>query len=161
MDLDILLSILAGIFLLTGLAGCVVPILPGAPLAWAGLFTAHFCTLSNVSVTVLTITGIIALIVTVADSVLQPFLTKKFGGSKKAVLGATIGLFLAMFLGPFFIILAPFAGAFIGELIENPEDASRALKAAIGSFIGFLLGTGIKMLCVISFIWIFVWTLIK
>ncbi|WP_443741271.1 hypothetical protein [Treponema berlinense] len=42
MDLDILLSILAGIFLLTGLAGCVVPILPGVPLAWAGLFTAHF-----------------------------------------------------------------------------------------------------------------------
>ena len=105
--------------------------------------------------------GIIALIITIADSILQPLLTKKFGGSKKAVLGATIGLFLAMFLGPIFIIIAPFAGAFIGELIQNPEDIPHALKAAIGSFIGFLLGTGIKMLCVISFIWIFVWTLIK
>lgn len=161
MDLNILFAIIAGFCLISGLAGCVLPVLPGVPLAWAGLFAAYFCSFSPISRTVLVVTGIFAVLVTVLDSVLQPFLTKKFGGSKKAVWGATIGLVAAIFLGPLFILLAPFIGAFIGELLENPDDYGRAFKAAFGSFAGFLLGTGLKMICVIAFIWIFVLAILK
>ncbi len=161
MDSGILFAVLAGFLLVIGLIGCVVPALPGVPLAWAGLFAAHFCTLTLTPKSVIIVTGIITIIVTVLDTVLQPWLTKKFGGSKSAVWGATIGLVVAMFLGPVFILIGPFAGAFIGEMIANPDDTVKALKAAAGSFIGFLLGTGIKMICVIAFIWIFVWELIR
>lgn len=161
MDSGVLFAVLAGFLLIVGLAGCVVPALPGVTLAWAGLFASYFCSLTLTPRSVIIVTGIIAIIVSVLDTVLQPWLTKKAGGSKSAVWGATIGLVAAMFLGPVFILLAPLIGAFIGELIANPGDWKKAVKAAFGSFAGFLLGTGIKMICVISFIWIFVWELIK
>ena len=161
MDSGVLFAVLAGFLLIVGLAGCVVPALPGVTLAWAGLFASYFCSLTLTPRSVIIVTGIIAIIVSVLDTVLQPWLTKKAGGSKSAVWGATIGLVAAMFLGPVFILLAPLIGAFIGELTANPGDWKKAVKAAFGSFAGFLLGTGIKMICVISFIWIFVWELIK
>lgn len=161
MDINILIAVTAAILLVTGLAGCVIPILPGVPLAWAGLLAAHFCSYTKTPVSVLIATGITAAIITVLDTIMQPALTKKFGGSKNAVLGATIGLVAAVFLGPVFILIAPFIGAFIGEILTNPDSTGQALKAAFGSFIGFLLGTGLKMICVIVFIWIFVFELIK
>ena len=161
MNTDILLAVTAGILLLTGLIGTVMPILPGVPLAWAGLLTAHFCKITATPLYILIITGITALTVTILDSLLQPYITKKAGGSKKAVLGATIGLIASLFLGPLFIITGPFIGAFIGELIQDPDSPSKAIKAAVGSLFGFLIGTGIKMICVISYIWIFLFELLS
>ena len=161
MDVNFFLILTSAILLAIGLVGTVVPILPGVPLAWAGLLTAHFCARTQTPIFILVITGLVAILVTVADTILQPYLTKKFGGSKNAVWGATIGLFVALFLGPLFIIIAPFIGALIGELISTPNDSKHALKAASGAFLGFLLGTGIKMICVIAFIWIFIFELIK
>ncbi|WP_147615589.1 DUF456 domain-containing protein [Treponema pectinovorum] len=155
MNVDILLAIFAALTILLGLVGCVYPLLPGVPLAWLGLLISHFCRYTKTSIPVLIITLLLTIVVTVLDFILQPYLTKRSGGSKKAVMGATIGLFASLFFGPLFIILGPFLGAFIGELLTNPGDADRALKAAAGSFVGFLLGSGIKMICVIAFIWIF------
>ena len=158
-DPTLFFAILAGVLLLAGLIGTVLPVLPGPPIAWAGLLAAHFSSYSQIEIWILIATGIAAVFVTVIDNIFPSVMTKKAGGSKAATLGCTIGLIVSFFLGPIFILIAPFAGAFIGEMIHDSSDAKRALKAAFGAFKGFLLGTGLKIICVMSFIWLFLWSI--
>lgn len=162
-DPSILLAVLATVLLLAGLAGTVVPALPGPPLAWAGLLAAHFSVYSQVSVTALAVTGAVALAVTVADIIFPSVMTRRAGGSKAGTWGSTIGLIAGLIAAPtvILIILGPLIGAFIGEMIHDPGDTRRALNAALGAFAGFMLGTGIKLIAVCAFIWIFVISLIK
>lgn len=158
-DPTLFFAILAGLLLLVGLIGTVLPVLPGPPIAWAGLLAAHFSSYSQIEIWILIATGIAAVFVTVIDNIFPSVMTKKAGGSKAATLGCTIGLIVSFFLGPIFILIAPFAGAFIGEMIHDSSDAKRALKAAFGAFKGFLLGTGLKIICVMCFIWLFLWSI--
>ena len=158
-DPTLFFAILAGILLLVGLIGTVLPVLPGPPIAWAGLLAAHFSSYSQIEIWILIATGIAAVFVTVIDNIFPSVMTKKAGGSKAATLGCTIGLIVSFFLGPIFILIAPFAGAFVGEMIHDSSDAKRALKAAFGAFKGFLLGTGLKIICVMCFIWLFLWSI--
>lgn len=158
-DPTLFFAILAGILLLIGLIGTVLPVLPGPPIAWAGLLAAHFSSYSQIEIWILIATGIAAVFVTVIDNIFPSVMTKKAGGSKAATLGCTIGLIVSFFLGPIFILIAPFAGALIGEMIHDSSDAKRALKAAFGAFKGFLLGTGLKIICVMCFIWLFLWSI--
>ena len=159
LDATLFFAILAGILLLLGLIGTVLPVLPGPPIAWAGLLAAHFSNYSQIEIWILIATGIAAIFVTVMDNIFPSIMTKKAGGSKAATWGCTIGLVAAFFLGPIFILIAPFAGAYIGEMIHDSSDAKRALKAAFGAFKGFLLGTGIKIITVMCFIWLFLWSI--
>lgn len=159
LDATLFFAILAGVLLLAGLVGTVLPVLPGPPIAWAGLLAAHFSNYSQIEIWILIATGIAAVFVTVIDNIFPSIMTKKAGGSKAATWGCTIGLVAAFFLGPIFILIAPFAGAYIGEMIHDSSDAKRALKAAFGAFKGFLLGTGIKIITVMCFIWLFLWSI--
>ena len=159
LDATLFFAILAGVLLLVGLVGTVLPVLPGPPIAWAGLLAAHFSNYSQIEIWILIATGIAAIFVTVMDNIFPSIMTKKAGGSKAATWGCTIGLVAAFFLGPIFILIAPFAGAYIGEMIHDSSDAKRALKAAFGAFKGFLLGTGIKIITVMCFIWLFLWSI--
>ena len=156
MNISILLCIVAGILLFLGFLGTFVPVLPGAPLAWAGLFAAYFSTYNEISILCLIITGVVAVAVSIFDNILPVFMTNKSGGSKAATVGSTIGLIAGFFIGPAGIIIGPFLGALIGEMIHSKGDFSNSLKSAWGAFLGFLLGTGIKMVAVGIFIWIFV-----
>ena len=108
LDITILFAILAGILLLIGLIGTVLPVLPGPPIAWAGLLAAHFSVYSQIQVWILVITGIAAIIVTIMDNVFPSLMTKKAGGSKAASWGCTIGLIIGIFLTPIFILIGPF-----------------------------------------------------
>ena len=154
--ISVILCIAAIVLLLIGLIGTIVPVLPGAPLAWTGLLAAHFSQYNEISVFWLIITAVIAVAVSVADSVLPVFMTKKLGGSKYAATGATIGLIIGFFTGPWGIILGPFFGALIGEFINKKGRTEGVFKAAAGAFLGFLSGTGLKMITVLGFIWLFV-----
>lgn len=156
MGFDIFLAILAGILLLVGTIGCVVPVLPGSPLAWCGLLAAYFCDLCVVSMPTLVITGIASVAVAVIDNIAPIYLTKKTGGTKAGSWGATIGLVVGLFIGPIGIIIGPFLGALVGELIHDGNDTKRAFKSATGAFLGFLAGTGIKLVCCGFMIWIFI-----
>ncbi|WP_294430314.1 DUF456 domain-containing protein [uncultured Treponema sp.] len=162
-DPTIFFAVIAGFLLFLGFIGTFLPILPGPPLAWAGLLSAHFSAHSQISVTTLIITGFFALLITVADNIFPSLMTKKAGGSKAGVWGSTIGLIFGILFAPtvILIILGPFIGAFIGEMIHDSQDTGKALRAAFGAFTGFMLGTGIKMICVSAFIWIFVISLLK
>ena len=73
-------------------------------------------------------------------------MTKIFGGSRPATIGATIGAIAGFLFGPIGIIVGPFAGAVIGELMNNRNDLNRAIKVGLGSFLSFIVGTGIKLM---------------
>lgn len=141
--MDFIIISIAGILILLGLIGCILPILPGPPLSFGGLLILHFTRWGNIDGDLLIWLGIAAALATVLDYVLPIWATKKFGGSKRGVWGATIGLVIGLFFfPPIGIIVGPFLGAFIGEITSDNEK--NALKSATGSFIGFLFGTGIK-----------------
>lgn len=156
MALSIVLIVVASLLLLIGFIGTFVPVIPGAPLAWLGLLAAYFCQYSDVSILMLIITAVLAVVVSIMDNIFPIIMTKNFGGSKAATTGSTIGLIIGLFAGPAGIIIGPFAGAFFGELIHNRGNSDGVLKAAFGAFVGFLTGTGIKMVCVGFFIWYFI-----
>ncbi len=160
-DLSILFAVLAGILLLIGLIGTVAPIIPGPPVAWAGLLLAHFSSYSGISIPTLIVTGVFAAAVTFLDNLFPSLMTKRYGGTKWGITGCTIGIIIGFFLGPVFLIVAPFFGALLGELLHDFSDKKRAFKSALGAFAGFLLGTGIKIITVSFFIWIFVMSLLK
>lgn len=142
--MDILLIVIGLVFIFLGIIGSFLPVLPGPPTGWVGLLLLHLTDAIPNDSTFLWTTFAIAIFVTVLDYIIPPLGTKKFGGSKLGVRGSTIGLIIGLFLGPFGIIFGPFAGAFVGEIIENKNDVQKALKAAFGSLVGFLLSTGLK-----------------
>lgn len=142
--MDYILIIAASLLVIFGLLGCVLPILPGPPLSFGGLLILHFTQWGPINSDLLLWLGIAAALVTVLDYVFPVWATKRFGGSKRGVWGSTIGLIVGLFFfPPFGIIVGPFLGAFIGEITAN-QSQRNAIKSAFGSFIGFLLGTGLK-----------------
>jgi uncharacterized protein len=141
---DYLLLILGIVFIIIGIIGCLVPILPGPPLSFLGLISLHISRFGHFPNTTLIILGIIAVIVTVLDYIVPVWGTKKFGGSKYGTRGATVGLIIGLFLGPVGIIIGPFIGAFVGELIFK-DNMNYAIKASFGSLLGFLAGIGLKL----------------
>ena len=159
MGFDVFLAILGAICLLIGTVGCVVPVLPGVILAWAGLLSAYFSHYCNIPTILLVATGITTAIISVLDNMIPIYLTKKTGGSKAGMWGSTIGLIVGIFVGPWGIVLGPFAGALVGELIHDNRDMKREIKSASGAFLGFLLGTGLKLVLCGFLIWIFIQSL--
>ena len=143
--MNIALLILAFLFLLIGIIGCIVPGLPGTPIAYAGLWIAQATDQVDFSWQFLLIWGIVVIIISVLDYVVPAWGTKHYGGSKWGVWGSTIGVFIGLFFGAAGVILGPLIGAVIGELISGKELAA-ALKAGWGSFIGILFGTIIKLI---------------
>ncbi|MBP3550597.1 MAG: DUF456 domain-containing protein [Alistipes sp.] len=143
--MDTLLSILAVLFGVVGCVGCIVPVLPGVALAYAGYLCLYFCTYSEISVAWLVVFGVLTLIVSVLDYLLPSYMTKKFGGSKAGERGAMAGVLGGFLFGPIGIIVGPFVGAVLGELIFDNSDKQRALRSGFGSFLSFFVGTGIKL----------------
>lgn len=143
--MDIILVLLASVFLLAGLVGSILPVLPGPPLGWVGLLLLSFTDYASFSTSFLVVSGIVAAIITALDYLIPIWGTKKLGGTKAGIRGSTIGLIIGLFFGPFGIILGPAVGAFIGEMTVK-NDSEKALRSALGSFIGFLLGSGLKLM---------------
>lgn len=145
--MDILLLFVGFFIMLLGIIGSFLPILPGPITGWVGLLILHFTSIIEEDWTFLGITLGIAILIWLLDYIIPALGTKKYGGSKYGIYGTTIGLICGLiFLGPIGIIIGPFAGAFFGEMIYDSKDSNRALKAAFGSFVGFLFSTGLKFL---------------
>jgi hypothetical protein len=151
--MDIALIIIAFLFCLLGIVGSFLPVLPGPFTSWIGLLIIHFTDVIPQNWTFLGITLGISIIVWVLDYIVPALGTKRFGGTKYGMIGSSVGLIVGIiFMGPFGIIIGPFAGAFIGELIKDSSESSQALKAAFGSFIGFLAGTFLKFIVSVGFL---------
>ena len=149
--MDIVLIILAGILLLLGLTGCIIPMLPGTPLCYLGIILLHFSSYAEFSISFLILWAGIIVLVQGLNYFIPIWGTKKFGGSKKGVWGSMIGMLIGLFTGgPLGIIVGTVLGAFIGEMLAGKET-SKAIRAAFGSFIGFMAGT-ISQLVVAGFL---------
>lgn len=146
---------------MTGIIGSFIPVIPGPPLSWLGLLLLYNTEEVPFDPWFIVVTGAIALLATLLDYYLPVVGTKKYGGSKRGVWGAIIGLFVAVFfpiLGPFGILIWPFLGAFLGELSQQ-KSQKNAFRAAWGSFLGFLAGTLIKFGISLVYAGIFIYQL--
>lgn len=154
--MDILLIILAILLALAGIAGAIIPGIPGTPLSYGALLLLHFTRGITYSEKFLIIMAIIAVVITLIDYWIPIYGTKKFGGTKAGVRGSVVGLIigvivlpiLGIVIGPFGllgIILGPFLGALVGERMAGTPEKD-AFRSAIGSFLGFVAGTLIKVI---------------
>ena len=146
--MDILLTVLALICCLAGLLGCFIPVLPGPPVNLLGIFLIHWTGYAQFTTRFLLLWSALTVAVTLLDYFLPAWMTRRFGGSRQATVGATVGLILGMlFFPPWGIIIGPFFGALAGDLMQNRNDGNKALKVAMGSFAAFIAGTGLKLIC--------------
>jgi uncharacterized protein len=149
--MDIFLLIVGFLFILLGIVGSFLPVLPGPFTSWVGLLLLYLTEAVPMSYTFLGITLAISIFIWVLDYIIPAMGTKKFGGSRAGAIGTTIGLILGLLSPiPLGFIIGAFLGAFIGELTHN-TNINRALKAAFGSFIGFLASTTLKFIVSIIF----------
>lgn len=151
-----ILAITAGII---GIAGSILPGLPGTPVSWVGLLILYLWGSGTnaigeaMSLNTLMIWGVITVVVSIIDYVIPMYFTKLTGGSKYAERGAMIGLIAGIILTPIGMIAGSFLGALLAELIYAKKDFGEALKAAVGSFVGFITGTGIKTIVSCMIMW--------
>lgn len=143
--------------MIVGILGSFLPVLPGPPISWVGLLLLYCTTAVQMNYWILCITLIVTIIMIVLNYVIPAKGTKKMGGSSYGVWGTNIGLIVGIFAPiPFGFIIGPFVGAFIGEMIYNSQDHKRALKAATGSFIGFLASSFINFIVCMVYLGLFI-----
>jgi hypothetical protein len=154
--MDIFLLVIATLLMLSGIIGSFLPVLPGPLTSWFGLLTLHLTDAVPMNWTFLIITLVIALAIWLLDYIIPAMGTKKFGGSKAGMIGTSVGLIIGLLAPiPGGIIIGPFLGAFIGEM-TNKNDSKIALKAAFGSFLGFLTSTFIKFIIAVIYFGLFI-----
>lgn len=141
------------ILLVIGLVSCVLPPLPGPPIAYIALLLEYYLLdrKADLPPWLLITYAVITILILIIDNFIPVWSTKKFGGTKAGIRGCFIGLLFGIIFSPFggiSIIICPFLGALIGELIDG-QNINTAIKSGIGSFIGFLLTSGIKIILVL------------
>lgn len=141
-------AVIAGVI---GILGSVIPGLPGPPLSWVGLLLAYLAKGTGSSGDPMTLTFLlvwlaVTVIVTVLDYVVPAYFTRLTGGSKAAGRGAIVGLFAGLLIPPVGIIFGTLLGAFLADFIFADKGVWQSFKSSIGAFLGFLSGTGIKLI---------------
>ena len=143
--MDILWIIISGTLIVVGIIGCILPVIPGPPISYIGLLLLQLKQEPPFTARFLVIWALIAAAVTVLDYFVPVWGTKKFGGSKYGMWGSMTGLIIGLFFfPPFGIIIGPFVGAVVGEMMKG-HVFNKALRSGLGSFIGFLAGTIMKL----------------
>ena len=142
----LILKIIAVILGIAGLVGCILPVIPGPPLSWVGMLLVFLTHPEGMTSGLLITWLVITVVVTILDYLVPSWVTKKTGGSKAAARGTLVGLILGLiFFPPWGMIAGSFLGALISEVVFNGSTVVDSVKPAFGSFLGFLLGTGLKM----------------
>ncbi|MFP3860985.1 MAG: DUF456 domain-containing protein [Bacteroidales bacterium] len=159
--MDYILLGLAIVLMLIGIAGCILPVIPGPPLSYGGILLIHFSRFADYTNGFLILFAVLAIIVTILDYFVPIWGTRRFGGTKYGSWGATVGVVLGIFFfPPIGIIILPFVGAVVGETIKG-ADFNNSLRAGMGSFIGFLMGTGLKLIVSLIMAYYFISELVQ
>jgi uncharacterized protein YqgC (DUF456 family) len=145
MNLDILWWALSLLLVVGGLAGTVVPALPGVPMVFAGLFLAAWVTdFEPVGWGTIAVLGVLTALAWLLDFLAAALGARRLGASQRAFWGATFGAIAGIFFGVPGIILGPFVGAVVAEL-SGGRDFQQAGRAGIGAWIGIVIGTAAKL----------------
>jgi len=151
----LLLWLLSLLLVLAGLAGAVLPLIPGAPLVFAGLWLAAwidgYARVSGLTVAML---GILVVLALLTDLVAAALGAKRVGASPRAIAGAALGTLAGLFFGLPGLLLGPFVGAVIGELTVRP-GVDRAARVGIATWIGLLFGTLAKLALSLAMVGVF------
>ncbi len=151
--METFIAILAIILGVVGIIGSIAPALPGPPLSWVGLLLLYIWgggangAGEPLSTSFLLIWLAIVVVVSILDYIVPAWFTKATGGSKAGSWGAMIGLFVGLVYPPIGMILGSLLGAFLGEFLFAQKGTAASVKSAFGAFLGFLFGTGIKLIC--------------
>ena len=155
MSPDVLLWILAALLVLVGLAGSVLPALPGVPLVFTGLFIAAWAgEFARVSWPTLLLLGLLTLLSFVIDFAATALGAKRVGATRLAIIGALLGTLAGVFLGLPGLIIGPFLGAVIGELLSHGQ-VQQATRAGLATWMGLLFGTLAKLALVFTMLGVF------
>ena len=162
MDWQIVVAVL---LVVIGIAGTVLPMLPGVPLVFAGLLLAAWHdAFDKVSILTMVIIGVIALLAWAVDFVASIATAKKFGASKYALWGAGIGAIVGIAGGIVGLIVGPAIGAIIGELISHKsvtkqiiskEATAKATTVGIAAGLGFVLALALKIVLALTMLAVF------
>jgi len=151
--MDIFLLIIGLAFILIGIVGSVLPVIPGPPIGWVGLLLLYLTKAVPMDYWAIGITLFLAILVSILDYIIPALGTKKFGGTKYGMWGTTIGLVIGFFIPiPLGFLIGSVIGAFIGEMLYDSKDTNRATKAAVGSFIGFVGSTFLKLVLTFGYL---------
>ena len=153
----IVLWITAGVLIVIGALGLVLPVLPGSPLMFLGALLAAWAEdFQYLGAWSLITLGVLAALALVVDFVAGAFGVKRFGASGRAVTGATLGALVGIFFGIVGVLVGPFIGAVIGELSLR-RNLAAASRAGVGAAIGMALGTAAKLAIALAMIGVIVY----
>ena len=150
--METFIAILAIVLGLVGIVGSIAPGLPGPPLSWVGLLVLYLWGGGTdgggdpMTLRFLLLWLAVTVVVTIVDYIVPAYFTKLTGGSKAGGWGAIIGLFAGQIYPPVGMILGSLLGAFVAELVFAKKDTVTSLKSALGAFLGFIFGTGAKLI---------------
>jgi hypothetical protein len=144
--LETITIVIGSVFMLLGIAGCVLPVLPGPVLSFLGLLLLALLKQFSPPLTpvLMMIMALLTLVVTAGDYVMPLWGAKRYGATKWGIWGSVIGMAIGIFFSPFGMLLGAFIGAVAVEWLVQKERG-KALKAGWGLFIGGLAGTALKL----------------
>ena len=150
MEPTTLYYVLAALLVVVGIAGTILPALPGLPLVFAGMLLAAWAgNFQQVGVPMLVVLGLLTVFSLAVDFWAPALGAKRVGASRLAIIGAMVGTFGGLFLGPLGLLMGPFAGAIGGELIHRrsllKQDLGHATRIGVGTWFGILFGTVLKL----------------
>ena len=154
------LWIVAVLLILVGVAGTVLPALPGVPLIFGGvLLAAWIDDFQRISVVTVVVLAVLAVIGIVIDYIAAAMSAKRAGASKQGIIGAAIGTVAGVFSGLWGLVFMPLVGAAVGEFIAH-KDAFRAGKVGAATWFGLLVGTAIKLAIAFTMVGVFIAALV-
>ena len=155
MELQVLWYVLAAALIAVGLAGTIVPVLPGVPVVFAGMLLAAWADgFAHVGTVTLVVLGMLAAIALVIDVIAGLHGARRVGASRQAVVGAALGTIVGLFLGIPGLLVGPFAGALLGELVAG-SGMHKATRVGAGAWLGYVLGAVAKLAICFAMLGIF------
>lgn len=155
MDPTFIYYMVAGLLVLLGLAGVVLPALPGMPLLFAGLLLAAWADgFQRVGWVMLTLLGVLTLLSFLVDFLATVFGAKRVGASRKALWGSLLGSVAGLFFMPIGLFVGPFVGALAGEYWHG-QQLQQATRVGLGTWLGIILGTAAKLALALAMVGLF------
>lgn len=154
--MDIVWIIIGSVFIIAGIIGSVIPVVPGTPFSYLGLIFLQLTENPPFEIYFMLIWAVIVFIVSGLDYLATIFGTQQMGGTRYGIAGCLIGGVIGLIIfPPLGIILGPIAGAYIGELVGG-KNRDQALKAGMGAVFGFFISTVLKLVVSLTLAYYFV-----